>query len=141
MVNEGNFFTGANGRLRLGSILIWVGVFVWVPFIALRIMGEKPSLFWYLPFHLIGVVGGAQLRAAARKQLGLVMPKKNLLQMLGHIAIFAGILVWAPYFYFKASDQPVEVMNFLPYHLTGVLAGVGLLLVNYFRNQAAEKDS
>jgi hypothetical protein len=98
MVTEDKTSSGALARYHLGSVLIWLGVTVWLPFIGLRLVGEKPSLFWYLPFHLLGVIGGSRLRASARRELGQSSPKKNRLQMIGHGAIFAGILVWAPYF-------------------------------------------
>lgn len=132
MVTDEKFYNTALFKYRLGNVLIWLGVLTWLPFIVVRIAGEKPPLFWYLPFHLIGVVGGARLRASVRREMNLSPAKKNLLQMLGHGFIFTGILVWAPYFYLKAvMHQPVEVMNFLPFHLTGVLGGVLLLGINY----------
>lgn len=141
MVTEEKTSSGALARYHLGSVLIWLGVTVWLPFIGLRLIGEKPSLFWYLPFHLLGVIGGSRLRANARRELGQSSPKKNRLQMIGHGAIFAGILVWIPYFYLKASGQPVEVMNYLPYHLMGVLGGVGILAVNHFLTQVRSRGS
>ena len=131
MVTDEKIYNAALMRYRLGNLLIWLGVLTWLPFIVLRIAGEKPSLFLYLPLHLLGVVGGSRLRAIARKEMGTLPPKKNLLQVLGHGMIFAGILVWTPYFYFKfAAHQPVDVANFLPYHLTGVLGGIALLVIN-----------
>jgi len=46
--------------------------------------------------------------------------------------IALGILTWAPYFYLKLFTQSsVEVMNFLPFHLTGVLGGILLLTINH----------
>lgn len=141
MVTEKKTSSGALARYHLGSVLIWLGVTVWLPFIGLRLIGEKPSLFWYLPFHLLGVIGGARLRAVARKELGQSSPKKSCLQMIGHGVIFAGILVWTPYFYLKATGQPVEVMNYLPYHLIGVLGGVGILVVNHFLTQVRSRNS
>lgn len=141
MVTEEKTSSGALARYHLGSVLIWLGVTVWLPFIGLRLIGEKPSLFWYLPFHLLGVVGGSRLRAAACRELGQSSPKKNRLQMIGHGVIFSGILVWIPYFYLKATGQPVEVMNYLPYHLIGVLGGVAILAVNHFLTQARSRDS
>ncbi|MCG3141670.1 MAG: hypothetical protein HDKAJFGB_02986 [Anaerolineae bacterium] len=141
MVTEEKTSSGALARYHLGSVLIWLGVTVWLPFIGLRLVGEKPSLFWYLPFHLLGVIGGSRLRASARRELGQSSPKKNRLQMIGHGAIFAGILIWAPYFYLKATGQSVEVMNYLPYHLIGVLGGVGILAVNHFLTQGRSRDS
>jgi hypothetical protein len=122
-----------------GTLLIWLGVLIWVPFIVLKMTGENPSFLWYLPFHLIGVVGGSRLRAFARKEMGLPPPKRNPLQIGGSILIALGILTWAPYFYLKAFTQTsVDVMNFLPFHLIGVLGGVLLLTINYFN---ARKNS
>jgi hypothetical protein len=115
-----------------GTLLIWSGVLIWVPFIILQTAGQHPSFLWFLPFHLVGVVGGSRLRAFARKEMGIVPPKRNLLQIAGSVLIVLGILAWAPYFYLKVFTQiSVEVMNFLPFHLIGVLGGILLLTVNY----------
>ena len=120
-------------RYRLGTILIWLGVLTWVPFIFLRAIGEKPTFLLFLPFHLIGVVGGSRLRSAARKELGLSLPKRNLLHTAGHILILLGISVWVPYLYSKlVMGQSVEIMNYLPFHLTGVLGGVLLHILSYW---------
>ena len=119
-------------RHRLGTILIWLGVFAWVPFIFLRAVGEKPTIFLFLPLHLVGVIGGSRLRSMARRELGLSLPKKKPLHTAGHILIFLGISVWAPYLYLKlVMGQSVEVMNYLPFHLTGVLGGVFLHLLSF----------
>ena len=132
MVTDKKIYNTALMRFRFGSLLIWLGVLTWLPFIVLRIAGEKPSLFWYLPFHLLGVIGGARMRSSARKELEIPPVPKSILQMLGHGLIIAGILVWAPYFYLKLiAGQEVEVMNYLPYHLTGVLGGILILLIRY----------
>lgn len=129
-------------RYRLGTVLIWLGVLTWAPFILLRIAGEKPSLFWYLPFHLVGVIGGARLRASARREMDMPPSKRNRLRAAGHGLIYLGILVWAPYFYLKMfTSMPAEVMDFLPYHLTGVLGGVAVLGISHLaeRRKAAEE--
>jgi hypothetical protein len=132
MVTDEKIYSAALIRYRLGNLLIVLGVLTWLPFIALRIAGEKPSLFWYLPFHLLGVIGGSRLRAYARKEMGVPLPKKRQLRVIGHGLIYIGILVWAPYFYLKVTTQAsVDVMNFLPYHLTGVLGGIMLLVINF----------
>ena len=132
MVNEDQLINSVILRYRLGTILVWLGVFTWLPFIFLRAVGEKPPFLYFLPFHLIGVIGGSRLRATARKELGLLPPKKSMLLIAGHLMIFLGILVWAPYLYLKlVLGQPVEVMSYLPYHLTGVLGGVFLHVLNY----------
>lgn len=133
MVTNEKIYNAAWMRYRLGSVFIWLGVLVWAPFIILRIMGEQPSMSLYLPLHLLGVMGGSRLRAFARKELGIPKPQKTRLQLLGHGVIWAGILVWAPYYYLKVVlGQPVDVMDYLPLHLIGVFSGVGLLAVNSF---------
>jgi hypothetical protein len=133
MVTEEKLISNVVMRYRLGTILIWLGVFTWAPFIFLKIIGERPSFLLFLPFHLLGVIGGARLRSIARKELGLIPNKKNTLTIAGHLLILLGVLVWVPYLYLKlVIGQSVEVMNYLPYHLTGVLGGVFLHILSYF---------
>lgn len=133
MVTNEKIYNAALTRYRLGNALIWLGVLTWLPFIVLRIAGEKPSLFWYLPFHLAGVIGGSRLRAYARREMEMPKPQKNRMQTIGHGLIFAGILVWAPYFYLKfVAQQSVDVMDYLPYHLVGVFGGITFLAISYF---------
>ena len=118
-------------RYRLGTALIWLGVLTWVPFIILQIMGEYQSIFWFLPFHLIGVVGGSRLKAAARREMGAQPPKKTQIRTIGHILVITGIMVWVVYFSLKLGfHTPVEVGQFLPYHLAAMLSGIAILLVN-----------
>ena len=136
MVTDKKINSAAVMRYRMGNVLIVLGVLTWLPFIVLRIAGEKPSLFLYLPFHLLGVIVGSRLRASARKEMGAIPAKKSLMQILGHGMIFLGILVWTPYFYLKFVQQPVEVMNYLPFHLTGVLGGITLLMLNYLLSRS-----
>jgi hypothetical protein len=133
MVTDEKIYNAAWMRYRLGHVFIWLGVLVWAPFIILRIMGEQPSMSLYLPIHLLGVMGGSRLRAFARKELGIPKPQKTRLQLLGHGLIWFGIFLWAPYYYLKiVVGQPVDVMDYLPYHLIGVFGGVVLLAVNSF---------
>jgi hypothetical protein len=132
MVTEQKTINSVALRYRLGTILLWLGVFIWAPFIFLRAIGEQPVFLFFLPFHLIGVIGGARLRSIARRELGLPASKQNRLHAVGHLLILLGILVWAPYLYLKlVLGQPVEVMNFLPFHLLGVLGGVLLHVISY----------
>ena len=136
MVAEEKINSTALMQYRLGTVLIWLGVLTWLPFIVLRIAGEKPSLFCFLPIHLVGVVGGSRLRSWARTEMGALAPKKNLLRVIGHGLIYIGILVWAPYFYLKLiAQQPVDVMSYLPYHLAGVLSGILFLGLSYLINR------
>jgi hypothetical protein len=128
-------------RYRLGTILVWLGVFTWAPFIFLRAIGEKPTFLLFLPFHLIGVIGGSRLRSVARRDLGLSVPKKKFLHTAGHIMILLGISVWVPYLYLKlVMGQAVEVMDYLPFHLTGVLGGVFLHLISYVIERHRKKE-
>ena len=132
MVTEEKITNMALTRYRFGTALIWLGVLTWLPFIVLRIAGEKPALFWYLPFHLLGVIGGSRLRSLAGREMGVLAPKKNILRLIGHGLIYTGILVWVPYLYLKLiAQQPVNVMNYLPFHLTGVLGGVLCIALSY----------
>ena len=132
MVTKEDGMIPAIMRYRLASLLIWVGVLTWVPFILLRFSGKTPSIFWFLPFHLLGVVGGSHLKAAARRDLGDAAPKKTRMRTLGHILIFTGIMVWVIYFFLKlAVHIPVEVGQFLPFHLVAMLSGVLILFLNF----------
>jgi hypothetical protein len=132
MVTEDEIINTVMLRYRLGTILIWLGVFTWAPFILLRATGSKPPFLWFLPFHLLGVIGGSRLRSLARRELGMPLPKRSLMHSAGHIMILLGISVWVPYLYSKlVLGQPVDVMNYLPYHLTGVLGGVSLHILSY----------
>ena len=125
-------------RYRAGLALIWLGVLTWLPFIVMRASGSKPSLFWFLPFHLTGVIGGSRLRAAARREMGADAPKRNAFRTIGHSLVLLGILVWAVYFYLKlVAGQPVDVGDFLPYHLTGIFGGIVFLGIGYFANRNA----
>lgn len=140
MVAEKRTTNSALLHYRAGIALIWIGVLTWLPFIVLRASGYKPSIFWFLPIHLLGVIGGSRLRKMALKNMGVDPPKRNVIRAIGHGLIFLGILVWGVYFYLKlVTHQPVEVTAFLPYHLVGVFGGIGLLAVNYF--VACEKEN
>jgi hypothetical protein len=128
----------SENRYRLGTTLLWMGILTWVPFILLRVSGTRVALLWFLPFHLIGVIGGARLRSAAREDLGIGPVERSPIRVVAHGMIFVGILVWIPYFYLKLVAQtPVEVARFLPYHLVGVLGGATLLVLGAVRNWGA----
>lgn len=120
-------------RYRAGLVLVWIGVLTWLPYILLRANGNKPSIFWFLLFHLVGVIGGSRLRKSARAEMGAEAPEKNFFRTVGHSLIFLGILVWGVYFFLKLiAGQPVEVTDFLPYHLTGIFGGIGFLGLGHF---------
>jgi hypothetical protein len=136
MLKAGNMTLSAEVTYRLATVLIWMGVLAWVPFLFLRIIGETPPFWWFLPFHLLGVVGGVRLRSLARKQMETVPERKSPFTIAGHVLIWTGVLVWPPYFFMKyVQGASVEVMNFLPFHLSGVLGGLLLLGVGFLRNK------
>lgn len=133
MVSKEKGTNTALNHYRLGTVLVWVGVLTWVPFIILRATGSTPSLFWFLPFHLFGVIGGSRLRKLAHREMKSRPAPQSKLRTMGHLLIFIGIMVWGIYFYLKFFTQiPVGVGQFLPFHLIGVLSGAFLLLVNFF---------
>lgn len=135
VTNEDAIQTAAK-RHRLGTALLWLGVLVWLPYLAVRIGGGRPSFIWYLPFHLAGVITGSRMRTQARKALGIPPPKKTLLSQLGHRITYAAILVWVPYLYLKLiARQPTDVVDYLPYHLAGLLVGNILLAINYLKTR------
>jgi hypothetical protein len=139
MVTQEKLINNAVMRYRLGTTLVWLGVLAWAPFIFLRVIGERPSFLVFLPIHFLGVIGGSRLRSVARKELGMLPPKKNLLHRAGHVMILLGILVWVPYLYLKlVMGQPVDAMNFLPFHLIGVLGGVLLHLLSFIIQRRAK---
>lgn len=114
---------------KYGTILLWAGVLVWVPYFVMRIIGESPSLMIYLPFHLLGVIGGARMRTNANKQLGIPVEKRRGYKRIAHYLIIASLLVWIPYYALKLSGRPVELTPFLIVHLIGIFSGIGLISI------------
>ncbi len=112
-----------------GTLLIWLGVLVWAPFFVLRLSGESPNLLAYLPFHLLGVLGGARMRAVARKKMGLPKPVKKGYRRVAHGLVLFSISVWLVYYGLKLAGQAVEIEPFLNLHLITVFSGTGLLAV------------
>jgi hypothetical protein len=88
----------------------------------------------------LGVIGGSRLHAVARKELPIPSRKKSRMQILGLGLVWVGILVWVPYFYLKVMSRPVDVMDYLPYHLISMLGGIVILVISHFlaRNGEAE---
>jgi len=123
-------------RYRLGIALIWIGVLTWLPFIVMRANGIFPSIFWFLPFHLAGVIGGSRLRRSARREMGEDIPPKNVFRTIGHSLILLGISVWGIYFYMKITlGHTVDIGDFLPFHLTGIFSGIGFLGFGYLNKK------
>jgi hypothetical protein len=68
-------------------------------------------------------------------------PKKSRLRMVGHSLFLVSILVWAPYYYLKITKQQVEVIDYLPFHLAGVLSGTVISGIGYFLERKGEADT
>ena len=48
-------------RRILGLILIGIGASVWIPYFALKLMGQPADIAVYLPIHLLFVIPGSLL--------------------------------------------------------------------------------
>ncbi len=121
-----------SNRRTIGTILIWLGVLVWVPFLALIPLGQAVSIFPFLAAHLAGVLGGWRLRASADRLEGIERAKDmrgRRRKIASRILIYLGVLAWAPYFYLdRVLGQETNIAPFLTAHLTGVLSGLALRL-------------
>jgi hypothetical protein len=112
-------------RKTVANILTILGALAWVPFLYLVANGQEPSIFPYLTVHLIGVIGGSQLRRGSSPST----KKRYRRQVAGRILIILGVFAWAPYLYQKEIlAQSIEMAPYLTVHLIGVLGGIALLL-------------
>jgi Na+/H+ antiporter NhaD/arsenite permease-like protein len=117
-----------NQMYKLGTILVVLGVLVWAPFFALRIAGETPSIFIYLPFHLVGVIGGGSLRKVANHKLAKPKEDRNIFKWIAHILFVVSLLVWLPYYAQKLMGSSVELTPYLTAHLIAVLSGTSIII-------------
>ncbi len=124
---------------KFGTVLLWLGVIIWAPYFVLRIVGESPSLMAFLPFHLVGVIGGERLRKTARKRMGIPLKKRKGYKRLAHWILIASILVWLPYYGLILAGRAVSLNPYLTVHLVGIFGGTGLMaaggLVENWRNR------
>lgn len=113
-----------------GTILTWVGVLAWAPFLALVALQRPVSIFPFLAAHLVGVLGGVWLRSNADRMQGLDNSRDTFgarRRLISKIMIYLGVLAWAPYFYLeRVLGQDVVITPFLAAHLTGVLGGAAV---------------
>ncbi len=121
-----------HNRRTVGTILIWLGVLVWLPFLVSITSGQNLAIFPFLAAHLAGVLGGWWLRASADRMEGIDRGKDTRgrrRKIASRILIYLGVLAWAPYFYLtRALGQETSIAPFLAAHLTGVLGGLALRL-------------
>lgn len=118
---------GVNQR-AWGRILIWIGVFAWLPYFYLLTRDQSVSLFPFLGVHLSGVLGGAWLISDANIKAGIVPEKKGQKRRIAsRILIYLGVLAWAPYLYLTRSlGQEVEITPYLTAHLSGIFSGIAI---------------
>ncbi len=121
-----------DNRRRIGTLLIWLGVLVWAPFLASVTTGDEISIFPFLALHLTGVLGGWWLRWSADRIEGVERStdtRGRRRKIASRILIYLGVLAWAPYFYLtRVLGQDTNIAPFLAVHLTGVLPGLVLRL-------------
>lgn len=116
-----SFIINTENRKKWGTILIWVGVLAWVPFITLLSLDRDPSIFPFLTFHLIGVLGGYRLSGARDQEYSAAGRNRR---TLSKILIYLGVMAWVPYIYLdKVAHVEVEITPFLIAHLTGIFSG------------------
>ena len=120
----------ANHRRFAGTLLVWLGVLAWVPFLILLANDYRHSIFPFLIAHLAGVLGGAALRQSADKTEGIERSRDGIgrtRKIISTAMIYLGVLAWAPYFYLdKVLEIEIAITPFLAAHLTGVLGGAAL---------------
>ena len=133
----------SNRLHNFGTLLLWAGVLVWLPFFILQLLGESPSFLLFLPFHLTGVLGGTRMRTTANKRMGKLIQNRSGHKRIAHYLIIASILVWLPYYAIPLTGHKVDLTPFLTLHLIGVFSGMGLMgiggVVSYFQKANQER--
>jgi hypothetical protein len=106
----------------VGKILIWIGVFAWMPYIVLVIKGIEISIWPFLIIHLVGSIGGGKLHGPLAED-ELIIGKRR--RKASKILIYVGVMAWLPYIYLNdVLGQDVLITPYLIVHLTGVISGV-----------------
>lgn len=107
---------------KAGKVLIWVGVFAWVPYIYLITNDVKTSIWPYLIVHLTGnIVGGILHGPASAEEQAVGRTRKKLSKIL----IYVGVMAWLPYIYLtNVVGAEVDITPYLTFHLTGIFSGI-----------------
>lgn len=110
---------------KLGTILLILGIAVWIPFFLLLLSGQEPSISPFLLVHLTGVIGGGRLRAVTTP----VEERQPQRKVWGRLLIMLGVFAWVPWLYqTEVLGREPRLAPYLTLHLIGVLSGFGLLL-------------
>lgn len=127
-------------KKRVGMILIWMGVFAWIPYIVLITNDVKTSIFPYLIFHLACSIGGGKLHGPS-SEAELAVGKKR--RKASKILIYLGVMAWIPYIYLDdVVGADVSITPYLIMHLTGIFSGIFVRLsVSFSQHQLNKKTN
>jgi hypothetical protein len=119
-------------RQTYSKYLIWLGLFAWVPYIAMRALRMEVMVLPFLLVHLTGVLGGAYLQRTSNSERHTVSEREQFRKTLSTVLILLGVSVWGVYFGLEwITGVEREVMPFLIAHLSGVLSGAGIKVYNF----------
>ena len=104
--------------VRLGGVLVILGVAVWPVWGALFLAGSAPHVGWALLAHLALVVPGGML-----VRRGAPPGSRSTRKRLGTALIAFGVLAWVPYFILREQGVEAPSAPFLLWHLSGVIPG------------------
>jgi hypothetical protein len=104
--------------VRLGRVLVILGVAVWPVWGALFLTGSAPHVGWALLAHLALVVPGGMLVRRGAPEASRTARKR-----LGTGLIAFGVLAWVPYFILREQGVDAPSTPFLIWHLSGVIPG------------------
>jgi hypothetical protein len=107
--------------VRLGRVLVFLGVAVWPVWGILFLAGSAPNVGWALLAHLALVVPGGTL-----VRRGTPSEARPARQRLGTALIAFGVTAWVPYFILREQGVEVPSAPFLAWHLSGVIPGAVL---------------
>ena len=126
-------------RKEIGTIIIYLGVFVWIPYFLLLFSGREVSMIPYLTLHLLGIFGGAKVRGKIAKETMLFGNRRR---KISRILIYIGILAWLPYYYLEGiTGLEVDITPFLFVHLSGIMGGVLLQASVWMSKSIRQKTS
>ncbi|MCH7480199.1 MAG: hypothetical protein IIC79_02280 [Chloroflexi bacterium] len=109
-------------RQEMGTVIVFLGVFVWVPYFFLLFSGKEAPIILFLILHLLGIFGGSKLRGKPAKEAMLFGKRRR---KISRIMIYVGVLAWLPYYYIEGViGQDVAITPFLFVHLAGIIGGV-----------------
>jgi hypothetical protein len=107
--------------VRVGRVLVILGVAVWPAWGVLLLAGSAPHVGWALLAHLALVVPGGML-----VRRGTHPGHRTMRERLGSGLVVFGVLAWVPYFILREQGVEAPSAPFLVWHLSGVIPGAVL---------------